>query len=55
LDARIFKRAEGIPRFEEVRVKACVTTKSSWMQGEELDLEICGTTEGDWMEVEVGV
>ena len=33
LYARNFKRAEGIPRFEEVKVKSCGTTKCSWMQG----------------------
>jgi len=35
LDARNFKRAEGILRFEEVMVKTCGATWCSWMQGKE--------------------
>lgn len=34
-----------------MRVKACWTTKYSWMQGEESDLEACGTTKDSWMQV----
>jgi len=41
-----FKWAECIPRVEELKVKVCETTKSSWMQGEELNLEPYGTSEG---------
>jgi len=32
LDVRNFKRAEGIPRFEKVKVKTCGTTRYSWMK-----------------------
>jgi len=33
LDARIFKKAEDIPRVEEARVEACGATWCSWKQG----------------------
>jgi len=36
-------------------VKACETTKCSWMQREESDVEVCETAEGGWMQVEVDV
>jgi len=32
LDARIFKRVEGILRFEKARVEACGNAWCSWMQ-----------------------
>jgi len=33
LDARIFKRVEGISRVEKARVEACGATWCSWKQG----------------------
>jgi len=54
LDARNFKRAEDIPRFEEVNVRKLVGLQSV-VRWKKSDLEACGTAEGGWMQVEVDV
>lgn len=36
-------------------MKACGTTKCSWMQREESDVEVCETIQCGWTQVEVNV